>query len=154
MNTQYQAKVGPSSTSPIRVIFDVNAALTATGSVTVTLGGSYSLPPNSFPLCTIRDANNFGAPYLTRCAYDAGANTYTLQLIDPIPTGRYLLEVTSLHLNVLASGTIFPANTQRTSLRTQVFSAGATLVGTDLDYLAPAARKLLLFILSLISITS
>jgi len=62
-------------------------------------------------------------------------------MIDPIPTGRYLLEITTLHQNILTQGTLFPANTQRTSLRAQVFSAGATLVGTDLDYLAPAPRK-------------
>lgn len=126
--------------SPLRISTEIESALAATDTIVITLGSSdYSA--GTLLVCTLRDETSFNSPYLTKCSYDSGAKAYTLEALDAIPIGRYLIEVTNLHQDMATEGVTFPTDTSRVTVQVTVAS-----VSEDLDFLAPYACKLIHYI--------
>lgn len=138
----YQKKMRASSISPLRVTLDIEEDLSSAGSIEVALGANYNIPQNTVPLCTLRDQETFERPVLVQCVYNTAANTYTLNLLDGIPQGRYLIQITNLHQNLATNnGLAFPADTHRTSVTVRVKSSN-NLVSQDMIFIAPMGSKL------------
>ena len=137
----FPAKLGSSSTSPLRIAMDIQSILTTTGYISVTLGSSFSMSATVQPFCTLRNQNSFAAPYLTYCTYDATNKIYKLTPLESIPTGRYLILITTLQQNLASEGMAFPTTTGRVSAVVQVNSASSTIVSVDSVSIATEARK-------------
>ena len=119
----FEEKLLASSTSPLRVITTIEKSIGNTGYIDISFNSPrFNLPANSLAFCTIRDQTTYGLSYLTSCSYDSSSNLYSLKNLDIIiPIGRYLIEVTFIHDNLLSEGVTFPANEQRSSLSVSIF---------------------------------
>ena len=145
IQSTYESRVFASSTSPLRFGLDINTAVTTQGSIEATPTANFGLPTGTFALCTLRDESTFGAPYLTACSYSTTTNAYTLEMIDALPVGRYLVKVTTLHKDFITGGVTFPTTTQRTDLLVTVNSNANTQVAQDSTPLAAAPPFFTLF---------
>jgi len=136
-------KLQASSNSPLRVSLDITVALAAGATIAVTPASSYTPPSPALLLCTLRPEDTFGLPIVTSCAHDT--DTFTLTAIDNIPTGRYLLEITTLHMDPAVTtnlGVAFPADTNRIKLKVTVTSETSTTISTDAIFIYPTPKPL------------
>ena len=127
-------RLGAQDVSPLRVTLEIGSALQAQDTISITFGTQFTRTSNALPLCTIRNANNFGAPVLTMCSYSSTNRAFTLTLLSGLPTGSYLIEITDLQSNLAISGISFQS---KMNLQVQIRTRTGTLVSQDLTYLAP-----------------
>ena len=138
-----EEKIIANGVSPLRIITTVEEEITLTGSIDLDLNSQYFhvYPSDSLMLCTLREQTTHGAPFLTLCSYDNILNIYHLKALDPIPPGRYLIEVTSLHQNLFSTGVSFPANEKRVTLRVNIFPDSSTTHFEDSIGISAAPSK-------------
>jgi len=100
---EIEERVFANNKSPLRIITNMEEDLSITGSIALDLGfGGFTTPAGSLLACTLRDQITYGISYLTLCSYDDGSNVYNLKNFELIPIGRYLIEVTTLHNDMVS----------------------------------------------------
>jgi len=144
--SQIPTNIYAGSTSPLRILTDL-PVMQQTGSISITLGSSFTSAYTNPPICKILSQSSNVIPYLSSCSYSSGTNTYTLQLLESISNDRYLIEISTFQQDQSSEGLLFPSDEEKVSVTVNIKSDSSTLYSEDSTTIAAQPSSFFLFIL-------
>ena len=125
------------TTTPLRVNFNIENALTTGATITLTLGSGFS-GANSVASCTIRSTDEYGAPMVLQGSYSLTNKAFTITLLSGLNAGSYLIEVKNILVDAASEG--FSYSTV-TSMVVAISSSSGNLIAQDMISINPAPSK-------------